>query len=201
MPRPVMRGVRWLAYRLVVNDLWTTPMIYRIFISHSHKDSALASEMKSRLKRRKAIYVFKANYKPTLGDEIPKRIIKKIKEVDLVLVIWSRHSSKSKWVNQEIGMALAGKREILLITLSRGLELPDTLKKLEKAGSVISLHSGKEKALKSIKEIIYIKAIKKEKAEERAREKAKMQAGYYPREEEDDYDPTWVDESALWEDD
>ena len=150
-------------------------MVYRIFLSHSHKDSALALELANSLKPKRDFKVFRANYDPALVDDIPERILKKIIESDLIIVMWSKNSSKSNWVNQEIGMALGGKREVLPIVLGRGLVLPDTLKRAEKKGQVITLPGGKQNALNAIKDMIYKKARKKNAVQEAADRKAKTQ--------------------------
>src|SRR5215210_2629206 len=129
-------------------------MTYKIFISHSHKDADLAMELDNSLKPRRGFSVFRANYDAELGDEILKKIMKKIAESHLFILIWSRNSSKSNWVVQEIGMALLGKLKILPVVHGRGLALPETLTSLEKKGKVFSLRGRREAAFNSIKDAI-----------------------------------------------
>jgi len=163
-------------------------VLYRIFLSHSHKDSALALELANSLKPKRDFKVFRANYDPALVNDIPEKILKKIIESDLIIVMWSKNSSKSNWVNQEIGMALGSKREVLPIVLGRGLVLPDTLKRAEKKGQVITLPGRKQTALNAIKDIIYKKASKKNAVQEAADRKAKTREPIF---DEPIYEPDW----------
>jgi len=156
-------------------------MTYKIFISHSHKDADLAMKLDNSLKPRRGFSVFRANYDSELGDKIPKRIMKKIAESHLFIVIWSRNSSKSNWVSQEIGMALLGKLKILPVIHGRGLALPETLTSLEKKGKVISLRGGREEAFNSIKA-----AIKKDMAGKGFAQKPRRRAPSSPSPPNDD---------------
>lgn len=125
-------------------------MKYKIFLSFSHKDLAVATEVERSLGSNKLWQVFRAQYSPDLGTAIPKRIISKIKNSDLMLLIWSRNSIRSIWVLQEIGMALGSKPRVLPLIVTKGLELPDTLKGLK----CISLIRNKSEILDKLRSLI-----------------------------------------------
>ncbi|HJQ34197.1 MAG TPA: toll/interleukin-1 receptor domain-containing protein [Pyrinomonadaceae bacterium] len=174
-------------------------MPYRIFLSHSHKDAALAIELEQSLRPKRGFSVFRANYDSALGAAIPKKIIKKMEESDLLIVIWSRNSSDSKWVNQEIGMALGLRLKILPVVHGRGLELPETLKDLEEKGKVVSLRGGREKALSLIRDAIYRNMARKGVAQDEARKRSAEPSpwqNYGVRKEDEDEPDEMI---APWE--
>lgn len=71
-----------------------------------------------------------SEWKDQSGVELKSKVQTDIENADIILVIWTKASKNSAWVNQEIGYAFARKKLILPV-VEKGLELPAFLSGLE----------------------------------------------------------------------
>ena len=85
----------------------------KIFISHSHKDNKRINKYLLPLKGINGIDLFLAEESIAVGKEFDKEIETEISNCDLFILIHSINSSKSPFVQQEIGIA-KGKGKIIL---------------------------------------------------------------------------------------
>ena len=82
----------------------------RIFISYSREDKSTVARIVQRLKRDgHDVWIDSLRIHP--GDNIPQMIEAGINQADALIVIISRNSFKSKWVQQEFA-AIAFSRDI-----------------------------------------------------------------------------------------
>ena len=98
--------------------------------------------------------VFVADYSVKLGENIPKKIIKEIKKSDLFVVLWSKNSKQSDWVQQEIGIAKGKQKPILPVVLNQGLELPAFIKELK----FLAVYKSPFEAYKLLQNHIFLQA-------------------------------------------
>jgi hypothetical protein len=76
-----------------------------VFLSHSHTDRDLATRIQAVLERRGA-QTFLDQDQIQAGDALPKRIHQGIANCDVLLLLWSMRSSRSRWVRRELETAL-----------------------------------------------------------------------------------------------
>jgi hypothetical protein len=100
-----------------------------IFISYSHKDSKLIMPIVRLLRGTKDI-VFRDDDNLRPGRKWKPQIKKAILETSLFVLIWCRHSKRSKEVRKEFEFALNLKKNILPVLLDRA-KLPDELREFE----------------------------------------------------------------------
>lgn len=94
-------------------DMWE-PNPFRIFISHASEQAELARNIKHELRKHSiSVFVAKENIQTT-GDG-PQWIEYALNTTNYVVALITDHSSKSAWVNQEIGFAYAQKTPIISI--------------------------------------------------------------------------------------
>jgi hypothetical protein len=92
------------------------PREYRVFLSHSGRDTWLASVIADRLKQI-GCSVWIDEMSLTGGQDILRGIKEAIHSADEAIVLVSPESLKSQWVSVEIGMAeVLGKRITPLLT-------------------------------------------------------------------------------------
>jgi hypothetical protein len=85
---------------------------FGVFLSHSEEDERLAWRVKDVLDRTKIdTYIFEAYQKP--GEALVDAVTTAMKNSSYVVVILTKNSSNSPWVNQEIGMAHGLGKEII----------------------------------------------------------------------------------------
>lgn len=82
---------------------------YSCFISHSHKDDALAQRLHADLQD-KGVRCWFALDDMKIGDEIRPRIDESIRIHDKLLLVLSEHSISSSWVKDEVEAALEKER-------------------------------------------------------------------------------------------
>jgi len=92
-------------------------MVYKIFISHSGKDSELAEEIYSRVSRNNGIVSYCYEHDPKPGRDINEKVKKAIRESDAVVVLLTPNSLSSPYVQQEIGYAIGIRRQIIPVVL------------------------------------------------------------------------------------
>jgi len=88
-----------------------------VFISYSVDDRERIDPVYNGLKRISGVRIFYADSSIVPGDIINSKIIEAIKQSDIFLVFYSQSSIKSVYVQQEIGAALAYKKNIIPILL------------------------------------------------------------------------------------
>lgn len=105
-------------------------MAYKVFISYSSKDLSIVKEAR-KLLTNPLVEVFIAEYSVRAGSVLNNEIIQAIKNCNLFVLLWSRNSKASEYVQQEIGVARGNDKNILPIVLSKRLKLPAFIKELK----------------------------------------------------------------------
>ena len=91
-------------------------VVYNVFISYSAKDGETAKNLQSYLAQIKGVSVFLSETVLILGS-LSDTLVQKIKECDLFIVLYSKNSQASTYVNQEIGVAKGNQKLIIPILL------------------------------------------------------------------------------------
>jgi hypothetical protein len=101
-------------------------MAYKIFISFSAKDRAIAKSLKKQLVK---VGAEVSTADPlVLGSEIRVHIADAMRQSDAVIAIVSKHSARSQWLSFEVGAAAGLGKKILPVTVGiRSSELPPVL--------------------------------------------------------------------------
>ncbi len=91
-------------------------MVFNIFISYSIKDSETARKLDSYFKQitNTQIFLFESQ---TLFGQLSVNIIQRIMACDLFIVLYSKNSIQSTYVQQEIGVAKGNNKMIIPILL------------------------------------------------------------------------------------
>jgi 5S rRNA maturation endonuclease (ribonuclease M5) len=105
-------------------------MPYKVFISYSTKDLMKVNNIREQLKR-EGVEVFVAEYSIKPGEELNKKIIEEIKNCDLLVYLCTKNSMKSKYANQEIGIAKGNNKDIIPIITQKGLKPPALINNLK----------------------------------------------------------------------
>jgi hypothetical protein len=105
--------------------------------------------------------VFVAEHSVEPGASLRETIIAAIRACDLFLLLWSRNSDESRWVQQEVGAATSAGRTILPILLDRDLPMPGLLGDTK----YLRAHDDPEKALAWLRQNVFARALKKQQAE------------------------------------
>ena len=87
-------------------------MSYTVFLSHSIKDAAWASWVKSRAND-VGIEVYLFEHDPQPGNYIAEKVQQAIRASDAVMVLLTKHSEASSYVQQEIGFAQAALKPVV----------------------------------------------------------------------------------------
>jgi hypothetical protein len=96
---------------------------FRVFLSYSTKDLALAQQVEATMKAAGA-EVFLADQSVQPGEVLKSKIAAAIHACDLFLVIWSKHSAESEWVRHEMGQAAALKKRVVPFLLDKQVAVP-----------------------------------------------------------------------------
>ena len=96
-----------------------------VFISHSHHDRDEALRLFELLKKNGAS-PFLDQEELRAGDNLPRKIRNGIKTCDKLLLLWSSHAARSKWVRLEWETAFETKKRIIPYVLDSAV-LPDAL--------------------------------------------------------------------------
>ena len=84
----------------------------KIFISHSWEDNDLSKYLAENLEKSGvSIWIDYSSLK--YGDSLPKKISKALDWCDTLILLWSEHSSKSRWVSMEWEVALTMNKRII----------------------------------------------------------------------------------------
>jgi hypothetical protein len=88
-----------------------------VFVSYSVKDKELAGHIKKCLEEYFGLQIFLAHNDISPATEWEPEIVEKLRTTDLFVILLSKNSLNSVFVNQEIGMALAWKKKIIPVSL------------------------------------------------------------------------------------
>ena len=102
-------------------------MTFNVFISYSTKDSVTARQLYTYLSQIQGTSVFLSESKLIVG-QLAEYLITKIKECDLFIVLYSKNSENSNYVQQEIGAAKGNNKIIVPILLDEESK-PDAMLK------------------------------------------------------------------------
>ena len=100
----------------------TTGRRFKVFISHSSKDTAIACELRNLLISIPEMDVILDVCSFEVGEWLPKRIVEEIKGSDCFVVFLIKNAEKSVWVNQKIGVAINADIKIIPI-VEKGVRL------------------------------------------------------------------------------
>lgn len=104
----------------------------KVFLSHAHQDQEIADKVREFLARSE-IEVTNFHSEVTAGESLISHLDSAIERCDAMLVFISRNSEKSRWIDQEIALAVSKRhkgKNILIVPLivDRGSEVPFFLK-------------------------------------------------------------------------
>lgn len=105
-------------------------MSFRVFISYSTDDLRTVNEVMEVLENQGA-EVFIAEYSVKPSQQLDPEIENAIRRADLLVLLWSKRSTKSAYVGAEIGYGKSLNKAILPILLDEGLDAPPFLKDLK----------------------------------------------------------------------
>lgn len=99
-----------------------------VFVSHSHDDRKIATELNKVLKQHSA-KTFLDREQIVASQSLPKRIREGISSCDVFLLVWSRNAARSKYVTKEWNTAYDMRKKILPCLLDAA-PLPNVLDNL-----------------------------------------------------------------------
>lgn len=105
-------------------------MTYQVFISYSADDFPIVDRVK-RLLESEDVKVFVAEYSVEPGQPLADSIKEGIRQSDLFVLLWSRHSEASDWVPQEIGIAKDADKPIIPVVLEEDVNPPAFVRDLK----------------------------------------------------------------------
>ncbi len=100
-------------------------MAYNIFISYSTKDSEMARQFQNSFNNIQGVSVFLSDTCLILG-QVSADILQKIQTCDIFIVLYSKNSLASNYVQQEIGAAKSQSKLIIPVLLD-GEAKPDAM--------------------------------------------------------------------------
>ncbi len=105
-------------------------MTFNVFISYSTKDLMIAKNIKERYTNPE-VNIFVAEYSLLPGKALNQTLINEIKKCDMFILLWSKNSQNSEYVQIEIGIAKGNNKFILPFVLNKGLKLPNFIADLK----------------------------------------------------------------------
>lgn len=126
----------------------------KIFISHSYQDKKFVNLLTNRL-RDDGIQVWTDEKELAVGDNIEEKITDAIKKTDYFIVVLSKNSTNSKWVNFELSATrlkeISQEQNIILPVLIEDCEIPFSLRDRLFSDFRYSFDEGYAKLLKALK--------------------------------------------------
>ena len=104
-------------------------MAFRIFISHSVQDMELVNSLKNMLTMR-GLDTYVSVSEPEPGRKLIEKVKENIKSSSHFLLLLTKESVQSTWVQNEIGIALSLEKTIIPI-VEKGVEVPSILQGIE----------------------------------------------------------------------
>lgn len=103
----------------------------KVFISHSYQDKKFVNQLTTRL-REDGIQVWTDEKELAVGDNIQEKISDAIKKTDYFIVVLSKNSTNSNWVNFELSATrlkeISQEQNIILPVLIEDCEIPFSLR-------------------------------------------------------------------------
>ena len=98
----------------------------KIFISYSYHDKKVADDLRERLKSER--FILNIDEENVLvGENIKEVINKELESSSIIIVLLSKHSSKSDFVNFEIKKAIESEKKVLPVIIDESVEIPELL--------------------------------------------------------------------------
>jgi hypothetical protein len=97
-----------------------------VFVSYSTNDLPIVERVQKALESAGAS-VFVAEHSVPPGNSLKADISAALNRSELVVVLWSKHASESKWVGHEIGHASGRDKRIITFLLDQDAEVPSFL--------------------------------------------------------------------------
>ena len=104
-------------------------MAFKVFISHSTRDKGLVDMLRAVLERI-GIQTVVAEDVAQPGERLTWKIQKLLDDSDCVVVLLTRHGTRSQWVQNEVGLAL-GKEKPIVPLVEKGVQVGGILHDLE----------------------------------------------------------------------
>ncbi|MCX8058639.1 MAG: toll/interleukin-1 receptor domain-containing protein, partial [Spirochaetes bacterium] len=146
----------------------------KVFISHSSKDHEFVNELVKKL-RKDNIDLFVDDLDIKVGDHIKEKIDQGLEECDFFMVILSKNSLQSKWVEEEIDIAtlkkLSGKN-IKILPVILDLEINEIPERFRAIRAASFYHN-------EIKDDEYLKIIEQIRDSEKAKALNKFQESFF----------------------
>jgi TIR domain-containing protein len=121
----------------------------RVFVSHSSKDKPFVKKLVEELRKRPLnVWVDETELK--VGDSIVSKISEGLKETDYLVVVLSKASVSSRWVQEELNAALASQlagKGVVLPVLIEDCDVPVLLKDRLYADFRFDFNAGLQKLL------------------------------------------------------
>ncbi|RZU47958.1 TIR domain-containing protein [Fluviicoccus keumensis] len=133
-------------------------MSFMVFMSYATADISVAKQLKTILES-SSVSVFVSEFSLSAGEPLIAGIDAKIMECNLFLLLWSHNSKCSDWVQQEIGIAKAYKKQILPVVLEKNLSLPAFIKDIK----YLPIYDSPQEMVVWLRNNIYAKANAKER--------------------------------------
>ena len=103
----------------------------RVFVSYSMADKEDISSVIRRVTKRvpelEGAEVWDPSTGLSVGDDFRAEVKKQIQAADVMLLVWSKNSATSPWVNYEVGMADAQEKRIVVALEPGSPPLPGIL--------------------------------------------------------------------------
>lgn len=126
----------------------------KVFISHSYQDKKFVNQLTIRLTS-DGIQVWTDEKELAIGDNIAEKINDAIGKTDYFIVVLSRNSVNSKWVNFELSATrlneISQEKNIILPVLIEDCEIPYSLKDRFYSDFRLSFEDGYSRLLKALK--------------------------------------------------
>lgn len=126
----------------------------KVFISHSYQDKKFVNQLTNRL-REDGIQVWTNEKELFVGDNIEEKIADAIRKTDYFIVVLSKNSTNSKWVNFELSATrlkeISQEQNIILPALIEDCEIPFTLNNRLFSDFRHSFDEGYSKLIKALK--------------------------------------------------
>ena len=104
-------------------------MAFKVFISHSTSDKDLVDLLRAVLERI-GIQTIVAMDELQPGNRLTSKVEKLMDESDCVVVLMTRHGTRSQWVQNEVGIAV-GKEKPIVPLVEKGVQVGGILHDLE----------------------------------------------------------------------
>ncbi|EAT59658.1 TIR domain-containing protein [Chlorobium ferrooxidans] len=127
----------------------------KVFISHSSQDKKFLDRLTTALKN-DGVQTWRADKEVTAGENIQEKINDAISNTDYFIVLLSKHSTSSSWVNFELSAILnrevSKQQRIILPVLIEDCDIPFSLRDRLFADFRFSFEEGYEKLIRALKQ-------------------------------------------------